>query len=211
MVAEKPKNKVGRPKGKTGNREQIIEAARTLFMAQQYESVSVRQIATEANVNVGLISYYFGNKETLFFTMLRETIIPVYHKMWESLSETNGCFREVMRTYYSEMIHHPEFPQLVIQVLNLKESHSQKELLEDLFTDIKKPIQEAILKKMNEDGVLRDGVDPMMSQVTLFMLITTPFIMPQVFMQMNGIEFNAEYLERLLDHNMSMLQHGLLK
>src|ERR1044072_8371651 len=44
---------------------QIILATEKLFAANGFEGTSVRDIAQEAGVNVAMISYYFGSKETL--------------------------------------------------------------------------------------------------------------------------------------------------
>lgn len=43
----------------------ILEVAEKLFAENTFDGTSVRQIATEAKVNVAMISYYFGSKEKL--------------------------------------------------------------------------------------------------------------------------------------------------
>ena len=44
----------------------ILIEAEKLFSEQDFDAVSVRDIAKEANVNIAMISYYFGSKEKLF-------------------------------------------------------------------------------------------------------------------------------------------------
>ena len=44
---------------------QIIEAAEKLFADKGFKGTSVRDIADEADINVAMISYYFGSKEQL--------------------------------------------------------------------------------------------------------------------------------------------------
>jgi AcrR family transcriptional regulator len=44
---------------------QIIEVAERLFSQKGFAGTSVRDIAQEADVNVSMISYYFGSKEKL--------------------------------------------------------------------------------------------------------------------------------------------------
>src|ERR1700709_902094 len=44
---------------------QIIETAEQLFAERGYDGTSVRDIADEADINVAMISYYFGSKEKL--------------------------------------------------------------------------------------------------------------------------------------------------
>ena len=49
-------------------------------MVMAYDKVSIRLIAQKAGVNSSLIRYYFGNKEGLFETMLRETLAPMFER-----------------------------------------------------------------------------------------------------------------------------------
>ncbi|BBH70978.1 TetR family transcriptional regulator [Actinoplanes sp. OR16] len=55
-------------------RQLLLDAARRRFAADGYTATSVRDIATEAGVNVALISRYFESKEGLFRACLRGTV-----------------------------------------------------------------------------------------------------------------------------------------
>ena len=44
---------------------QIISVAERLFAAKGFSATSVRDISQEADINVSMISYYFGSKEKL--------------------------------------------------------------------------------------------------------------------------------------------------
>lgn len=58
----------GRHSGDTKSR--ILEAAETLFIECGYESMSLRQITSRAEVNLAAVNYHFGNKESLIHSML---------------------------------------------------------------------------------------------------------------------------------------------
>lgn len=49
---------------------QILQIAEKLFAENGYDGTSVRQIAREADINVAMISYYFGSKEKLLSALL---------------------------------------------------------------------------------------------------------------------------------------------
>lgn len=51
-------------------REKLLASARTRFLEESYESVSLRDVARGAGVDVALISRYFGSKEQLFRAVL---------------------------------------------------------------------------------------------------------------------------------------------
>ncbi|VWX50181.1 TetR/AcrR family transcriptional regulator [Novosphingobium sp. 9U] len=59
-------------KNAAATREAILLAARELFAAESFEAVGMRDVARAADVNVALVSRYFGSKEELFGKVLLE-------------------------------------------------------------------------------------------------------------------------------------------
>lgn len=53
-------------------KEQIYDAAVRLFSQKSFDAVGIREIATEANVNSAMISYYFGGKNQLLIEIFNE-------------------------------------------------------------------------------------------------------------------------------------------
>lgn len=49
-----------------GAREKILAAALDLFAVKGFDGTTTREIAARAGVNLGLIQYYFGNKDALW-------------------------------------------------------------------------------------------------------------------------------------------------
>nr|WP_232425174.1 TetR family transcriptional regulator [Pseudofrankia inefficax] len=56
----------GRRAGSPDTRGRVLEIARRRFLADGYRAVTLRSVATEAGVDVALISYFFGSKRGLF-------------------------------------------------------------------------------------------------------------------------------------------------
>jgi AcrR family transcriptional regulator len=59
-----------RRRDSTATRAALLKAATVHFAREAYDSVSLRSIAAEANVDVSLVSRYFGSKEELFAAVL---------------------------------------------------------------------------------------------------------------------------------------------
>ncbi|MCL2467507.1 MAG: TetR family transcriptional regulator [Micrococcales bacterium] len=67
----------GRRTGDSGTRDAILDAALTLFAERGYDAASVRAIAESAGVDPALIRHFFGDKNTLFATVVADrTSIP---------------------------------------------------------------------------------------------------------------------------------------
>ena len=149
-----------------------------------------------------MIRYYFGSKEGLFETMLRETLDPMKQQLRALAADSNQKnFLDLMRTYYREMVKIPQFPRLVAQVMNMPPSETQRKLLEKVFDDIAQPMQNVVFDQLADSGVLRKDVDPTLCRVSYVSLMVFPFIAPQALLNIHGIELSEEFLNRLFEHN----------
>ncbi len=54
----------------TDTKSRIMDAAEALFVAGGFESMSMRQITTAANVNLAAVNYHFGSKDALIQAVL---------------------------------------------------------------------------------------------------------------------------------------------
>lgn len=203
--------KAGRPTNSIDAREKLIFHARELFTVMPYEKVSTRLVARKAGVNVAMIRYYFGNKEGLFETMIRETMAPMKRQMALLLQDSSQKnFLDLMRTYYREMIKVPQFPRLVAQVMHMPQSDIQRKLLEKVFIDISQPMQNVMFDKLVESKILRPDADPKLCKVSYISLMVFPFIAPPSLLAVHGIELDETFLSQLLEHNIKLMSHGFL-
>lgn len=59
------------PSKPPGAKEALLDAAQELFIDKGYATVSTRDIADKADVNLGSIQYYFGSKANLFIATIQ--------------------------------------------------------------------------------------------------------------------------------------------
>ncbi|MEH0688883.1 TetR/AcrR family transcriptional regulator [Vibrio cholerae] len=210
-MQERPR-RAGRPTQNIDARDALILHARELFMAMPYDKVSTRLVAQKAGVNAAMIRYYFGSKEGLFETMLRETLEPMKHQLQQMFSVgSQQSFIDIMRTYYQEMHKTPHFPKLIWQVMNMPESQTQRKLMQKVFDDVSRPMQSMIFEKLAANGIIRPGMDPLLCRVSFISLMVFPFIAPASLLSIHGIELSESFLNRLLEHNIDVLKHGFLQ
>lgn len=101
MVAQQTSDSVG---------ERLLRAALDCFLADDYHNVTTRRIAQQANANVSMIRYYFGNKEGLYEEMIRETLSPLLAVLDGPLLSSVTGFTGFFQLYYDTMRQRPEFP-----------------------------------------------------------------------------------------------------
>lgn len=74
---------------------QILEVAERLFAENGFDGTSVRQIAKDANVNVSMISYYFGSKEKMLEALLGYRMADFKIQIESLISKDNSPMAKV--------------------------------------------------------------------------------------------------------------------
>ena len=64
--ADQVSRRTGRRSAGSSAKDDILDAARELFSTNGFDRTTLRRVADEADVDVALISHYFGNKRGLF-------------------------------------------------------------------------------------------------------------------------------------------------
>jgi len=93
-------------------REQILDAAWTLFGERGFEDVSVRDVTNAAGVNLASISYHFGGKEGLIQETVKRCMNPVNEyrmRLLEQAAEQHGGIeniplREVVEAFMRPLV-----------------------------------------------------------------------------------------------------------
>lgn len=202
--------KLGRPIRGQNKRGKLIAAAKKLFVKHDYNKVSIRAIATEAEVDSALIGYYFQSKLGLFTAMVEETAQPVVTQLAKISQSTNAqSSSELMTTYYKVMSQSPDFPKLILKIASMQET-AQGQPLKKILTNIINPISLKLFSRMHQQGVLQDGVDPLCMQISFFSMMVFPFLMPDSIKQALNFEISPEFMAQLALQNSQLLAHGCI-
>ena len=189
-------------------RERLLKAALDCFLADEYQNVTTRQIAENANANISMIRYYFGNKEGLYEEMIKETLGPLLDVLdGQMLSSTEG-FTDFLRIYYNTMTKHPEFPKLILKILALNHGPGKRfiqQLLERGRTRGSKKVD--VLK---ESGQIDPSIDPDILRMSFVSLAMSPMLLKNIFEEQLAREMDESFLENLAIFNGRLLLAGLM-
>ena len=103
-------SKQRRAREKEGLREEILDAARTLFVKDGYESVSIRKIADKIEYAPGTIYLYFHDKAEILDRICEETFSKLLRKMEAIQHDTTAPLdklRRGLRTYIQFGLENP--------------------------------------------------------------------------------------------------------
>lgn len=189
----------------------ILQAAETLFASQGFHGTSVRDIAHAADVNIAMISYYFGSKEKLIEAIFVNRIVG-----WKSILESFlkdesltflARFDKLVETYIQRIFTNPCFNLMMMR------AQLQSDLgVNDLVHQNKREIFELIssfITSGQEKGVFNDGIDIFMMVNT--MVGTTNHIMStrQHFAKITGLEHLSD--DQLQEHLVIHISNYLKK
>jgi AcrR family transcriptional regulator len=79
--------------------ERIVDASAELFAENAFHSVGVREIANKANVNISMISYYFGGKAGILIEILNRFFDMQLNTMKMSILESDTKEESIKRLF----------------------------------------------------------------------------------------------------------------
>lgn len=128
----------------------ILQVAEKLFAENGFDGTSVRDISKVANINVAMISYYFGSKEKLLegIIVYRGTNLKLQMENISNQNVTPIAKIEGLVELYIELIHKNK---CIYQIMNSEFSKQKRELDANLFNSTKKTNFQ-ILVKIIEEG-----------------------------------------------------------
>jgi len=198
-------------------RQHILEVAEVLFAGKGFEGTSVRDIANTANVNLAMISYYFGSKEKLL-TALVEWRSGFMHEALNELvmDDTLAPFEKIDRLvslYVDRILNHSKFHCIMTTHLPTIQSGEIKELM----TEVKYRSLESIRKIITEGqkkGVFR-RVDVELTVASIMGTITQITSSKPLYQKIFGMEasdpemYNRKLAPKLKAHLKQLLRAHL--
>jgi len=164
-----------REREKQKRRQDIINAAEKIFFAKGYDSVTMDEIAREAEINKALIYYYFKNKEALFFAVNLYGV-RILHAMYFECSNLNITgYDKVMamiQSLYDFSKDHPDYFRIYCYTgterFQMSDNEDAQEIV-DLRTGMWRLMVEAIIAGI-QDETIRNDLDPVEMSIYLNIL-----------------------------------------
>jgi TetR/AcrR family transcriptional regulator, regulator of cefoperazone and chloramphenicol sensitivity len=213
--AAPPTMRRGRPpKGNAAEgRDKLLAAATELFSEQGLDSVSTRQLAHAAGVNLSAIAYHFGGKEQLYDAAISHVIDDIAPKrqaiinfLETMLTQADGdrqvlagVVRKFVETFFNVLLQ-GDFPINTVRLL-VRELHHPTFAFEKVMQQHINPVQDAIVKLT----AAAQGKDPGDPGVRLLALSVTSQILmlgvmrPVVLARMGWSSYSAENADIVIE------------
>ncbi len=101
-------------------RDRIINAAIEEFSSYPYDKASTNNIVKKAGISKGLLFHYFGNKETLYDTLVQFVIDSLYRSVVEKIDwEESDLFERLKQITIVKMRIGRNYPQMFDFMTNI--------------------------------------------------------------------------------------------
>ncbi len=172
---------------------QILVAAREVFIVKGFEGTRMQEIADHAGINKALLHYYFRSKEKLFEAVFSEVAANLFPAMRQLLEAELGIKEKLtffVKIYLKTLQENPFIPSFVINTLNSNP--------ESFLKYIKKAgVKPLLLQKQIDDEAARGLIRMVKVEhlvVNIIALCIFPFVarpIVQNIFEMNDDEYQA--------------------
>lgn len=153
---------------------EILQVAEQLFAEEGFDGTSVRDIAKKANINVAMISYYFGSKEKMLEALVLNRISDMRLQL-ESLYHENippfAKIDKMVELYISRINKN----RCIYQIIHFEFSTKKRELNFESFTEMKQNNLETF------KNIIKEGQDSGEFQQNINVALLPPIIMGTYF------------------------------
>jgi len=129
---------------------EILLVAEKLFSDHGFDGTSIRDIAKEANINIAMISYYFGSKEKLLEALIINRISDLRLQMENLFKEDLSPFEKIdklIELYITRINENCG----VYQIIHFEIMSKKRDINYESFNEVKK-YNLQILKNIIEEG-----------------------------------------------------------
>jgi len=138
-------------------KDRLLDAAERLFAQHGFDGVSIRDLSSEADVNVAAVNYHFQSKENLYDATLIRRIKPIKARVLQAIaqvttdSENRPDLEELIRafvhTYLEDALSEPD-GDTVLQLM-VREIHTPHRAGGPLFKELVVPVHRVFLEALS--------------------------------------------------------------
>jgi AcrR family transcriptional regulator len=185
---------------------QILQVAEKLFTEHGFDGTSIRHIAKDANINIAMISYYFGSKEKLLEALIITRISDLRLEMENLYKEELSPFEKIdklIELYITRLNKN----RGMYQILHFEISTKKRDINFEAFNEVKKHNLLAL------NNIIEEGQTKGLFKKDINVALITPTIMGTYFHFHMNKPFYQDLLELKTDEaynnyiNTTLIKH----
>src|SRR6187549_484498 len=194
---------------------QIMEAAEALFAERSFSGTSVRDIAEAADVNLAMISYYFGSKEKLMEAMF--TYRGEHYKLQlQNIIRNNSLsskqkVEKLIEEYVDRIFQKQNFHKIMVREQMTNNNGPVSKLIYELKSGNQALIKQ-LIQEGQKNGEFKKNVDISFLMMTLVGTVSQLMTARHFYRKMNDLEsLSEEEFEKYIKKKLSAHLKNLFK
>lgn len=173
----------------------IIDKSEKLFAEKGFDGTSIRDIAKAADINIAMISYYFGSKEKLLEAIVYYRISALKLLLNSLTTEEINPLEKINRLieFYISRIHQNK---TIYQIIHHEISNNKRDFDFELFTQIKidniKTLAQ-IIKEGQDLGIFKDDIQVELIPPVIIGTLTQMNINQPFYSEILNLKTDEEY------------------
>lgn len=155
------------------SRDAILDAAIRCFAAKGFAATTIKDLASEAEVNSALLYYYFTDKQTLYRETLRHVAQRLSDSAGRRLDEDvppNEAIRRFVQQQAEFLIANPHVPRLLLREMLEHTAHHAEEAIVSLIGGVFTTLCD-VIRRGQEQGTFREDADPRFAAISTVSLV----------------------------------------
>lgn len=189
---------------------QIIEVAERLFSQKGFAGTSVRDIAQEADVNVSMISYYFGSKEKLIEALFQLRMTESSNRLETLVMTSDLSALQKFNVFIDSVVDRLMGNQCFHNIMMREQLSSERtQVITDYIRGLKLRNVELIrrmIREGQEAGEFRNDINVSLVTTTLYGTVNYAIASQDFYKTINDLghltddEFQAHLRQELSSH-----------
>lgn len=149
---------------------QILQVAERLFAEKGFDGTSIRNIAKEADINIAMVSYYFGSKEKMLESLIFSRTSDLKMQL-ETILKADAEPMDKLDQLLDLYIARVNKNRCLYQIVNSESANVKRALNLKAFTEVKRQNLESlkmIIAQGQEKGVFSKDVNVALIPATIF-------------------------------------------
>ncbi len=198
-------------KAEDTTREQLLDAATTLFAEQGIAATTIAQIAAHVGVTSAMVHYYFKTRDQLLDAIVEERIMRFTTMVWDSFTGSEPDPITLVKGLVARLIEAcdimPWLPPLWIREIVNEGGLLREKTMQRISLDRQQKFVECVSAGQKR-GEVNEGIDPRFLFMSIVGLTLLPLAAAKMWNRVPTLEGLGK--DDLARHVTALLMHGLI-
>lgn len=180
---------------------EILLVAEKLFAEHGFDGTSIREIAKQADINIAMISYYFGSKEKLLEALIIYRIGAMRIQL-ETLNQEDISPIEKMNKLVAYYIQRVNTNRCMYQILHFELASKKREINTEAFTEVKNnnlKLMENIIREGQDQGLFQPNINVTLLPSTIIGTFIHVHMNKKYYQSILNLNTDAEFEHYILN------------